>query len=201
MPGGSTERLVIGLDEVIQIGQPTSGSRCTTSGCIGTNLPRVLQQVMAGRFFSEDDAVKSRTFLVFTDGESPSNRIVSVERKMQELDVHVVFIRIGDERDRVYMTDGTLNPHYSPDPNSRATLDTIAARLPNTKVFDESETEALSAHLRSIIGDPTEQSTLVTTERPLYLAPWVALAALGMLVLLFFELGGVLGRAVRLGRK
>ena len=118
-----------------------------------------------------------RVVVVFTDGEARRVRTPALRTALARGgSTRTLFVRFWSSRERVFRPDGRLEPEYSPDPATAATLAQLAAAL-DAEVFRENEFEAAARALADAVGrgprvELSERGTATA------LAPYLAAAAL-----------------------
>jgi hypothetical protein len=182
MPGGSSERLLVGLRDVILLGDPVGTGNCKAEGCVATDLPTVINQFVTRRYFSVDPDVQSRILILFTDGETRETDVPKLAAAIQEQGIHILLVQISHPDDRVYNSTGEENSLYVPSADGRGKLDALAGKLPNTEVFTEEEIAGAISRVGELLGDPTELGLETQVTKPVFLGPWVAVAAILTLI-------------------
>lgn len=127
-------------------------------------------------------AAKKRVLVVFTDGESRPLERDLASAFAREPRIAVVFVRIWDADERIYLT-GVAEFGYSADPKSEAALGAVASTI-DGRVISESDPDGLREAVVDLVG------TGPTTKRRhegnrLALMPWITFAAflpLGLLL-------------------
>jgi hypothetical protein len=137
-----------------------------------------LGQIDSGNEFPP--AAKKRIVVLLTDGESGPVDTGAVAHALSGYDFEAV--RFWKSNESVFDRDGAPEVAYRPDPSGRSVLDELSSSL-GGRSFEESELRPAAAYLRSLAGSGPTVAGPATQRRPLPLAPFVALAALALLVL------------------
>ena len=169
----ATLRRSIGIDR-----PPPQGSFVTTA----TRL-EALDAVALRGYFSP--TVRSRLLVVITDGESvpvAGPKLGAAFRRPPGVDT--VFVHVWDANERVYDA-GQVEPQYSPDPRSRATLE-HAADVVGGHVFAEDDLGAAIGKARDLIGEG-EIEPMGERRHQLALAPYLTGAVFLPLALLLWR--------------
>ena len=141
---------------------------------------------------------KKRVVVLITDGESGPYEAQALAQTLVGPDytdpgpgeasvpsqppISLFIIRVGDTRDRIYRSNGSIEAAYRPDPRTSEILSTLAAAT-GAQVFDTSHLSAASRELRGVIG--SGQTAKVGEEtKTRTLAPFVVLAALAAVVVI-----------------
>jgi len=178
--------------EAVKIDNPPPQSASTTTattlgalGVLGTQ-----------NFFSP--AARHRLAVVLTDGESRPYDVAATARALRRAPgVRVLFIRVSSPGETVF-TSGRPEQGYHEDPASRAAL-TALADAAGGALVDEGSTAAAVRFAHEALGrGPSRMEGL--TQRTRTLAPWLALASLLTLPLVFGFGGAHLRRLAR-GRR
>lgn len=136
----ATLRRSIGIDR-----PPPQGSFATTA----TRL-EALEAIVTRGYFSP--TARSRLLVVITDGESvpvAGPKLGAAFRRPPGIDT--VFVHVWDRDERVYDA-GQVEPQYSPDLQSRATLQR-AAEVVGGSVYAEDDLGGAIAKARDLIGE------------------------------------------------
>ena len=136
----ATLRRSIGIDR-----PPPQGSFSTTA----TRL-EALEAIVTRGYFSP--TVSNRLLVVITDGESvpvSGPKLGAAFRRPPGTDT--VFVHVWDQDERVYDA-GQVEPQYSPDLQSRATLES-AAEVVGGSVYAEDDLGGAIAKARDLIGE------------------------------------------------
>ena len=134
-----------------------------------------LADLVQRNFFAP--GLRRRVIVVFTDGEARRARTATLRMALARGGpTRTLFVRFWSSRERVFRPDGRLEPEYSPDPATAATLAQLAAAL-DAEVFRENEFEAAARALADAVGrgprvELSERGTATA------LAPYLAAAAL-----------------------
>jgi von Willebrand factor type A domain len=149
-----------------------------------------LSQIATGNAFSPN--AKRRVVVLLTDGESGPFAAGAVAHALSGYDFEAVRFWKGGES--VFDPDGSAEAAYRPDPSGRAVLHDLASSL-GGRSYEEDELRPAAAYLRSLAGSGPTVAGVATGQRRLPLAPYVALLALVLLLILAAP------RAVRLTRQ
>ena len=178
-PSADDDAFVATLNRSLGVDRPPpQGSFASTA----TRLA-ALETIVGRRFFTP--AVRNRLIFVVTDGESvpiAGAKIAAAFRRPPG--VETIFLHVWGPEERVF--DGTQpEPQYSPDPRSRAILDSAADTL-GGRVFAESELDEAIAAAGEALG---EGPTVVRGEQRnrVALAPYLAGAVFLPLALLLWR--------------
>lgn len=118
-----------------------------------------------------------RLAVVFTDGETTTISEPDLVRALgAEPPIKLVFVRFWLADERVFRRDGRPERGYRVDPSSGAYLSGLAAHL-RARVFSEDELGAATRAARAAIGQGPRVPE-GRKEKPIALAPWLALTAL-----------------------
>jgi hypothetical protein len=164
------------LDESIAIDRPTTA--LAYGDTLGTKLGALADMVTANYFSAR---AKHRVMVVFTDGETRPDNLSDLPSRFNDGNMKALFFRYWGSDERVYDSRGVLNPAYSPDATSGATLNGLAQSL-GTKVYGSGDVGAAAGAIRQLVGKGPE----VTRGRELsstLLTPYVLL--LGLIPLAF----------------
>lgn len=129
-----------------------------------------------GQFAEEDyfdSAVRHRTLVVLTDGESQPVAPTLTDTLRRPPGVHIVFVDVGLAGDKLWTT-GLADPNYHADPSSGAFLARVADTLHGTAVSGGDVAGAAAAVRASLGSGPVK--TLTEPSR-LALMPYFTLAA------------------------
>ncbi|HEY2072729.1 MAG TPA: VWA domain-containing protein [Gaiellaceae bacterium] len=141
---------------------------------------QALVPVISSHFFT--DAAKHRLLVVFTDGEA--SRDLQLYGLGIGHELRPVFVHVWAPGERIYRR-GRVDPFYVADPSSTALLHR-AASVSSGYVFDENQFGALVKTAKHALGSgPTESH--VNAYARIALAPWVALAGVFPLGVLFYR--------------
>ena len=169
----ATLRRSIGIDR-----PPPQGSFVTTA----TRL-EALEAVISRGYFSP--TARKRLLIVITDGESvpvSAAKLGAVFRRPPG--VETVFVHVWDQDERVYDA-GQVEPQYSPDLQSRATLEN-AADVVGGRVFAEGDLGDAIAQAQRALGEG-ELEPRGERRHLLALAPYLAGAVFLPLTLLLWR--------------
>jgi hypothetical protein len=126
---------------------------------------------------------RRRVAVVITDGESRPIDTGKLRRGLATGGVELVLVRDWQPGDRVFAADGQPEPGYRPDAASGAGLATVAAEVGARLVPAPDGAAAATAARTLLASGPTVHAG--TREDAFRLAPWLALAALAPLALLW----------------
>jgi hypothetical protein len=145
-------------------------------------------------FFSP--SARRRLVVVFTDGESRPYDVPATARALRRAPgVKTVFVHVWSPGEAVFGPDGRPEQGYHPDAASRTALSALAEAAGGT-VVGEGSTARAAALARDALGvGPTREQGLAARTRTL--APWLALAALLPLLLMFAAEAGLIRRPRR----
>jgi hypothetical protein len=132
-------------------------------------------------FFSPE--AKHRVVVVLTDGESPDVGAGRVAASFRRAGIKAVFVRFWGARERVY-TNGSAEPQYRPEPESRAILASLASAT-GGQAFEEGDLAAVERQVHADVGTGPAQAVQAERGSRLPLAPYLAAAAflpLGLLL-------------------
>ena len=132
-------------------------------------------------FFSPE--AKHRVVIVLTDGESPEVGAGRVGASFRRAGIDAVFVRFWGAKERVY-TNGSAEPQYRPQPESRAILASLAGAT-RGRAFDEGDAAAVERQVHADVGTGPAQAVQADRGSRLALAPYLALVAflpLGLLL-------------------
>ena len=161
----------------LDIEQPPPRSSFITTATSFDSLAAMSTQ----RFFSP--RAQKRAVVVLTDGESQgvnAARLARVWKRPPGVDV--VFVQLWSRDERVF-NRGLPEPQYRPNPATRSDLDRLA-KATGATIFDESELDDATAHVRSAL----ERGPVVTEgvrKTRVALAPYLlafAMLPLGLLL-------------------
>jgi hypothetical protein len=94
-----------------------------------------------------------RLAVVFTDGESQEFNSSTLQKKLVDAHIRLVFVRLWKPDERVFdLPGGTPNPYYTADPASGGRLDSAAATL-GAPVFAEGRTGEIAAAVKARLGN------------------------------------------------
>jgi hypothetical protein len=136
-----------------------------------------LSQIATGNDFAPGAAKK--IVVLLTDGESEPVPTSDVARALAGY--RFLTVQFWRSNESVYEPDGTREAAYRPDPTARATLHDLAAAL-GGRSFDESSLGGATSYLRALAGTGPTAPAAATARRRLPLAPYVAVAALLVLL-------------------
>jgi hypothetical protein len=168
------------LDESLGIDRPTSS--LAYGDALGTKLG-ALGDLVAAHYFSP--ASKRRVAVVFTDGETLPENLSPLPILLRQGNVKVFFFQYWTRDERVYDSEGRLNPNYSPNAAFTEPLTTLA-HVTSSRIFQPGQTSEAAAAVRIAIGD----GPMATRGRELssrLLTPYLVLLA-------FVPLAFLLGR-------
>lgn len=169
----ATLRRSIGIDR-----PPPEGSFVTTA----TRL-EALEAVVTRGYFSP--TARRRLLVVITDGESvPVSGAKLGAAFHRPPAIETVFVHVWDQDERVYDA-GQVEPQYSPDPRSRATLE-HAADVVGGHVFAEDDLDAAIGKARELVGEG-EIEPRGERRHQLALAPYLTSAVFLPLALLLWR--------------
>jgi hypothetical protein len=139
-----------------------------------------LRDIATGNYFEQ--TAKRRLVVLLTDGESNPVDVAELTRALPSgRGYRFVAVRLWRSGERVYRSDGTPEQAYRPDPLGRVELQRVASAL-GGHMFEESDLAGAADALRGAAGrGPTAAAHGVTSART-PLAPWVAAAALVLLL-------------------
>jgi hypothetical protein len=145
-PSASEDVFVSTLDRAVGIERPPPDrfgrGRATSLGALAA---------LGRRNFFRAGTTK-RVAVVFTDGESVPVRAAPLEAGLAQGGVTPVFVRFWAPEERIFTPDGEPIPEYAADPDSVATLDSVANAI-GGRVFDESDGRALVREVRRAVGE------------------------------------------------
>lgn len=170
------------VNESVQLWEPRpQGS--FRPGTRATDLESIAELGGNGYFAPE---AKQRLIVVLTDGESIQaypERIAGGLRRGRR--VKVIFVHVWRGTERIYQSEGRLDPSYLADPAGAQLLRELAAET-NGRVFGESDVSGAVERARAELGGgATRRQGIERSRTPL--APWLVLVAA-------IPLGGVLWR-------
>lgn len=169
----ATLRRSLGIDR-----PPPSGSFVTTA----TRLEALDAVVLRGYF---SPTARTRLLIVLTDGESvPVTGAKFAAAFRSPPGVQTVFVHFWRRDERVYDA-GQVEPQYSPDPRSRATL-SRAAEIAGGQMFAEGDLGNAIGTARRLLGKGTVEPRGERRHR-LALAPYFTAAVLLPLTLLLWR--------------
>lgn len=151
------------------------------SGGLGTKLGSIGDLATQGYF----GAPRKRLAVVFTDGETLEQDLGDLPSRLEQKNVHVLFVRYWSRDDRIFLPDGGIDAAYVPDVQSGAVLDGVARAL-RTRVYEGGDVQGVLRALRAQIG----HGPRATRERDLgatQLAPWLVVAAFPFLVFVLLQ--------------
>jgi hypothetical protein len=135
----ATIRRAIGVD------RPPPGTYNVTATTLGS-----LAALVSQNYYSRD--ASRRVAVVFTDAESrsfPTAGVGALFRRKPP--IRTIFVRIGDKDERVYTTEGAIEPAYQPVPGAGRMIRLLAAAT-DGKGFDEHQLGAAAKAVRSAVG-------------------------------------------------
>ena len=137
-----------------------------------TDLSAIAEMGSSG-FFRPD--VKRRLVIVLSDDESntvfPANIAAAFRRRPR---IDAIFVHVWDERERIYLPGGRVDPNYRPDPRS---VDLVRSLASGTKgrSFAETDVNGIVGAARDDLGrGQTKARGEERSRSPL--APWLVLA-------------------------
>jgi hypothetical protein len=167
------------LRRAIAVDHPPPGTYNVTATTLGS-----LASLATQNYYSR--SAKRRVAVVFTDAESrsfPTGGVGSLFRRTPP--IQTIFVRIGNEEERVYTTEGAIEPGYEPVPGGARMIRLLAAAT-GGRGFDEHQLDEAGEALRSAVG--TGETEVEGREKSrIALAPFAVALAL-------FPLGLVLWR-------
>jgi hypothetical protein len=159
------------LDEALAVDRPTTA--LDYGDTLGTKLG-ALADIVTAKYFGA--RAKHRVVVVFTDGETRQDNLSDLPSRFRDGNMQALFFRYWGPNERVYDSAGQLNPAYTPDLTSAATMQTLATSLA-TRVYGSNDVGAAAATIRHDVG----RGPTVTRGRELssrLLTPYVLLFAL-----------------------
>jgi hypothetical protein len=159
------------LDESLGIDRPTSS--LGYGDALGTKLG-ALGDLVAAHYFNPGS--KRNIAVVFTDGETLPENLSPLPILLRQGNVKVFFFQYWGRDERVYDSEGHLNPNYSPNAAFTEPLNTLAG-VTSSQIFQPGQTSEAAAAVRTAIGD----GPLATRGRELssrLLTPYLVLLAL-----------------------
>jgi hypothetical protein len=140
----------------------------------------VLAGIASGNYF--DRAVKRRIVVLLTDGESNPVDPGEIARVLSEKQGYrLLIVRFWRSDEAVYGSNGTPEAAYRPDPTGRAIVAAVAAAA-GGRAFEQDQLGAASSYLRRLAGRGPTRRAPGSGRSPTPLAPYVATAALLLLV-------------------
>lgn len=130
-------------------------------------------------------ATRKKVVVVVTDGESRDVEPGRVGSSFRRAGIKPVFLRIWGAGEHVF-TNGEAEPQYRPQPESRATLESLAAAT-GGRAFDESDLAGAKRQVQADLGAPGPQAGVTERGHRLALAPYLAAVAMLPLGLLLFR--------------
>jgi hypothetical protein len=144
---------------------------------------QALTNVVSGNFF--EPHARRRVVVLLSDGESRPYDVTAVARSLGRAPgVDLVTVRLSKGNESIFDADGRREPAYHADPTGQATLRELADAT-GGKAFDESQLGAARSALRDLVGSGPTKSTSAVERQATPLAPYLALASLAPLALLF----------------
>jgi hypothetical protein len=178
-PTVSTNTLFATMDRSIGIDRPPAGLPWGDN--LGTKLGSIGDIATAGYFSPES---RHRAAVVFTDGETLPDDVSTLSKRLEQGNVRLYFVHLGDVNERVYER-GVVNTAYVPDPTSESQLAGLAGQL-GTRVFTPDEMDAAAGDIRDVMGTgPTGVRGYELTSSEL--APYVFLVSLVPLLFLLWR--------------
>jgi hypothetical protein len=167
------------LRRAIAVDHPPPGTYNVTATTLGS-----LTSLVSQNYYSR--GARRRVAVIFTDAESRSFPAAGVGALFhRDPPIRTIFVRIGNTEERVYTTEGAIEPGYQPVPGSGRMIRLLAAAT-GGKGFDENQLDAAGSALRDAVG--TGKTEVQGREKSrIALAPWAIAFAL-------FPLGLVLWR-------
>jgi hypothetical protein len=146
---------------------PTTQAQWTTYlGALGA---------LANGYFVDD--VRHKVAVVITDGETRTYSPFTVTQALQDKGIDLVYLRIWDQRERIYRAGGKTERYVPVDPSVLGFAQTGTARL-----FKERQLGAAIADIRKRIGSgPTRH--VATSTRNVSIGGQIAVLALAALLL------------------
>ncbi len=168
-PTAAQEPFVAALSRSLGVGRP--GPRRVAA--LATAFD-VLGGLATQNFFRPD--VGRRLAIVLTDGETlPVDEEALEGTLAAAAPVEFLFLRIWDEKERIYGRGGLVEQAYRPNPDASAGFTRFASAL-GADLFRHDELSAVSRRAREIVGEgPTRAEERVAQQVPLAL--YFALAA------------------------
>ena len=158
-----------------------------------------LADVASGNYF--DRSAKRRLVVLLTDGESGPIDAADVARALPaRLGYRLVTVRFWGSNEAVYGGDGKPESGYHPDPSGAAILDGLASAT-GGRAFEESNLGAASSALRGFAGSGPTVAVGGESRHTVALAPYLAVAALLLLLVALWPPRQSGLRAVRLTRQ
>jgi hypothetical protein len=168
-----------GFDAVLQRGIAIDSPPPRETGVRATTYA-ALTNITSGNYF--DRGARRRIVVLLTDGESNPVNTGEIARALNETQGYrLLALRFWRSDEAVYGRNGTPDSAYRPDPAGRAILAAIASAA-GGRAFEQGRLAAAGDYLVSLAGSgPTRRAP--GTERSVTpLAPYVAVAALLLLV-------------------
>jgi hypothetical protein len=177
-PTGDEQLFTAALSETVGVERPPPkgfDARATTFASLDT---------FAGNNFF-DDGIAHRLVILLTDGETAPYFGGDLRESLRPPPrTRFLIIRIGSERDRIYLR-GRVDERYRPDTGAAKATRNLAAVL-DGRAFDEGQVSAATETARKYLG----RGPLTGVGhglRAIALAPWLALATLVPLLFLLWS--------------
>jgi hypothetical protein len=168
------------VERALGINHPRAALFYGSAG-VGTKLGSLGDLATQGYF----GTAPKRLVVVFTDGETLQEDVDALPGRLQQKNVHPIFVRYWSRNDRIFSGNGALDTAYAPDTSSRATLDSIARAL-DTRVFDGGDVPGVLTALQDELGDgpsDTRERDLGSTQ----LAPYLVALAFPFLIFILLQ--------------
>jgi hypothetical protein len=159
------------VTESVRIGQPPSPN-LLPSTARGTDLA-ALTALNQDSFFSP--SATHRLVVVFSDDESSQFFADQIAAAFRRPLVHVIFVHVWNSQDRIHLQDGRVDPGYTPDPTSLATVNQLASQL-DGQVFSEQNLSGIVQRAQADLGSG-RVAPLTGTRTSTPLARWLLLLA------------------------
>lgn len=169
LPVGDVSGFDATLERTVGIEQPPP----EVGAVIATSFAS-LANVATGNFFS----APRRIVVLLSDGESVPYDSLAVARAFaRPPSIAFLGVHVAARGERIYASDGRVDPGYQADPHSDVTMHDLASATGGS-TFEESDLGGTAAALRRSVGSGPTQATTVSERDAFPLAPYVALAAL-----------------------
>jgi hypothetical protein len=159
------------VNDSVRIGQPPSPN-LLPGAARGTDLA-ALTALNQNSFFSS--SATRRLVVVFSDDESSQFFASQIAAALRRPLVHVIFVHVWDSRDRIHLQDGRVDPGYTPDPTSLATVNQLASQL-DGQVFTDHNLSGVVQRAQADLGSG-RVAPLASTRTSTPLARWLLLLA------------------------
>jgi hypothetical protein len=175
-PGSPPSVFAQTVREAVQVDSPPPQSQAVTATSLDS-----LAALGTGNYFSPD--ARHRLAVVLTDGETQPYDLGPTARALSRAGVTPLFVHVWSPGEQIYQANGTPEDGYHEDPGSRQALETLAQATGGAVVGEQSLGAAAAAARRALGSGPSVEHGVVKRQRPL--GPWLALAALVLLAVVF----------------